>query len=79
VACIAAPERVSPPWPCFDGLQQKSTPTLFEGAHLQVRRCEPFIFVIPKGFSPEESAVPLNCRLSWPLDSFRTPELAWRV
>ena len=28
-----------------------------KGAHLQVRHCNPFIFVIPRGFSPEESAV----------------------
>jgi hypothetical protein len=35
--------------------------TASEGARFQVRRSAFFIFVIPRGFSPEESAVSLNC------------------
>jgi hypothetical protein len=38
-------------------LLKNSNVDALEGAHLQVRYCSPFIFVIPSGFSPEESAV----------------------
>ena len=43
-------------------LLKNSNVDALEGAHLQVRHCNPFIFVIPRGFSPEESAVSLNGR-----------------
>jgi hypothetical protein len=38
-------------------LLKNSNVDALEGAHLQVRHCNLFIFVIPRGFSAEESAV----------------------
>jgi hypothetical protein len=41
----------------LERLLKNSNVDAFEGAHLQVRHCKPFISVITGGFSPEESAV----------------------